>query len=470
LSETLLRPSESSAGGPARVTTSVLLTTSAISVALALQIGDGHLQPVALLALTLGIACVARACFGRPIDNLERLGPAAIDLALGVGLAITMAAHVIRFPITTFPLGWPIRVPVYVGICAAGLLALKSFQQERRWQRARLPLGIGLFVLTGIWIIVNAPEPAIDVYVVLRDSCAALLAGRNPYAITFPNIYEAATPFYGPGVAVGGRLNFGFVYPPLILLFTLPGYLLGDVRYAHLVAMAATAALIGVLRPGRRGFLVAMLYLFSPRSFFVMERSWTDPFVTLTLALVVFAVLRARRLLPLALGLLLASKQYLVLALPALPLLWPAPLPRKRFAIVIAQAALVAAVISLPLALWDVRAFWHSTVDFQANQPFREDALSYLAAFAWLTGLQASCAIGFVGAVVVMALAARRCPRTPSGFCTILALTYFVFFAFNKQAFCNYYFFPLAAVCAAIAALDLTGERDGGGGSPASDP
>jgi hypothetical protein len=66
-------------------------------------------------------------------------------------------------------------------------------------------------------------------------------------------------------------------------------------------------------------------------------------------------------------------------------------------------------------------------------------------------------------------LALARCPRTPAGWALAVAFVYLVFFAFNKQAFCNYYFFPLAALCAAIAA-NVTGERGGGGGSPASGP
>jgi hypothetical protein len=72
--------------------------------------------------------------------------------------------------------------------------------------------------------------------------------------------------------------------------------------------------------------------------------------------------------------------------------------------------------------------------------------------------------------VVAVALALRRCPRTPAGWALALAFVYLVFFAFNKQAFCNYYFFPLACLGAAIAAMDLRAERDGGGGSPASGP
>ena len=43
------------------------------------------------------------------------------------------------------------------------------------------------------------------------------------------------------------------------------------------------------------------------------------------------------------------------------------------------------------------------------------------------------------------------CPRTPAGFAGGVALVYFAFFAFNKQAFENYYFFVIGALCCAVA-------------------
>ena len=50
----------------------------------------------------------------------------------------------------------------------------------------------------------------------LRDLRSSL--GANPYAITFPDIYRQNGDFYGPGLSVGGRLQFGFPYFPLSLL------------------------------------------------------------------------------------------------------------------------------------------------------------------------------------------------------------------------------------------------------------
>jgi hypothetical protein len=52
-------------------------------------------------------------------------------------------------------------------------------------------------------------------------------------------------------------------------------------------------------------------------------------------------------------------------------------------------------------------------------------------------------------------LALRRAPRSPAGFATAAAVTYLAFFAFNKQAFCNYYSFVVAALCCAAGVATL---------------
>src|SRR6185437_7177466 len=116
-------------------------------------------------------------------------------------------------------------------------------------------------------------------------------------------------------------LLFGFPYPPLSLLLVLPGYLLGDFRYAHLAATTLAGALIALSRPGRIATAAAALFLFTPRGFFVLEAGWTEPMAVLMLAALVFAACRAPRASPMIVGLLLVTKQYLVLAAPLVWLL-----------------------------------------------------------------------------------------------------------------------------------------------------
>ena len=86
------------------------------------------------------------------------------------------------------------------------------------------------------------------------------------------------------------------------------------------------------------------------------------------------------------------------------------------------------------------------------RQPFRSDSLSFLAWWTTSGHPQPSVTIAFGVASVVSALAVWRLPRTAAGFSAALAATFFVFFAFNKQAFCNYYFFVIGALCVTLAA------------------
>src|SRR5262249_48163261 len=110
--------------------------------------------------------------------------------------------------------------------------------------------------------------------------------------------------------------------------------------------------------------------------FFVLEQGWTEPFGVALLALVVLAATRRSRWLPLALGLLLAWKQYTVLFLPLAALLLPRPFRWRAYLRLVLPAIGVAAAITLPFFLWDPAAFWKSVVHTQFVQPFRHEALS----------------------------------------------------------------------------------------------
>ena len=84
----------------------------------------------------------------------------------------------------------------------------------------------------------------------------------------------------------------------------------------------------------------------------------------------------------------------------------------------------------------------------------RPDALSYLVPFAAQTGRPPPSWISFALVLPTLLLCLWCCPRTASGFASGFALTFLVFFAFNKQAFCNYYHLVLAGLCCALASLD----------------
>jgi hypothetical protein len=88
----------------------------------------------------------------------------------------------------------------------------------------------------------------------------------------------------------------------------------------------------------------------------------------------------------------------------------------------------------------------------QWYQPFRKDALSYLALYAQFGPVPPQWIV-LVPFIPTVFFTLWRSPRTPAGFAGAVALILFVFFAFSKQAFCNYYFLVLGALCCALAAM-----------------
>ncbi len=357
--------------------------------------------------------------------------------------------------------------PFYAGVAAAAVLSAGLLLRSPIVRQVCLPLILLAHLLLGAWMLRASPDPLIDVFVFQQQAPAALLEGKNPYAMTFVDVYGSdaagARAVYGQGLTRDGKVTFGFPYLPVSLFISLVAYgAAGDYRYAQLVAMTAAGALLAYARPGRVAALAAVLLLFTPRAFFVLGRGWSEPYVVVLLAAVVFCACRGLALLPVALGLFLASKQYLVLALPAC-LILAASLGDRRQAIGLAwKAALVAIVVTLPLALWDWDAFWFSTVTVQKEAPFRDDALSYLVywkqAFGGATPLfgrpveQHGATLAFVATIPAVLLALFRAPRTPAGFAAALALSFLPFIALNKQAFANYYYFTIGCLCSAIAA------------------
>ncbi|HEY0707085.1 MAG TPA: hypothetical protein VGG33_09815 [Polyangia bacterium] len=443
------------------------LTLAAVALMLALHVRNGRLDPFAIVLLALTGWALVRAIRTAtpPLAEIRGWRTPTLSAALHLGLFAALVGHFIRPPaIHLVPPGFWARVPFLLGLLLAAAVVMlpwlaarapgelgRLFKNASRW---RLPALLVVFLWLGAWVIRHSPDPGIDVFIFQRQSVAALLGGLNPYAMTFPNIYGPEYVYYGANMVRDGQLQFGFPYPPLSLFLSLLGEAgLGDFRYAQLFAMAGAGALMARVRPGHGdiGLLAAALYLFAPRAFFVLEQGWTEPFVVLLLSAVVFAATHIRAVLPVAMGLLLVSKQYSIFMVPLLPWLYSRTDGKTKLRAAL-LTVVVGAVVSLPLVLWDWRAFWFSVGEVQFHQPFRPDALAFPAAFAFVTGIEAPSALAFVAAIATTVLVWRRCPRTPAGFATAIAAVYFAFFAFNKQAFCNYYWLVFGALCLAVAA------------------
>jgi hypothetical protein len=317
---------------------------------------------------------------------------------------------------------------------------------------------VGAFVFLGAWMVKVSPNPLIDVFVYERDASIELLAGRNPWAMTIPDIYGHSM-FYGEGLVQNGRVMSGIPYYPLAVLMVVPGHLLGDVRYSQVAVSALAALLLMYARPSPMARLMAAMYLFHPRAFFVVEQAWTDPQVVFSLAAVVFVATRFRKALPVVFGLFLVTKQYLFFGVPAAVLLFPQRPDRKELLRFFGIAFGVAALVTVPFFLWNPSAFWFAVVKLQTLQPFRTDAMSYLAWWVQRGHEKPSTVWAFLISFVVVGLGVWRLPRSAASFAATVGVALLFFFAFNKQAFCNYYAFVIGA--AAIAAgVNGTNEPD----------
>lgn len=448
---------------------------AAIALGWGLQVSNGFQQATGLALVTVGILCAGLAVV---LPRPARLADGDRPL-VGALAAIGLALH-IWYLLTSVP-GFYIRLDAagerqfHAGVIALGLLGGWAIVRTVRLRGAgadvradeKLPrtaanpwlvtgsLAVAMAAVhlaLGLWVIDRSPDPAIDVHIFQKYAAVALWHGQNPYSLTFPDIYNNGG-FYGDGLSVNGRLQFGFPYFPLSLLAAMPGQLLAhDPRYSQLVAIDVAALLMALARPGGLGLAAAALYLTTPRNFFVLEQSWTEPFVVLGAATVVFAACRRSWLTPWLFGAFVAIKQYLVFALPAVVLLAARRDGVRGVMLVLLKGALVGAVVTLPFVLWDAPAFLRSVVTLQFYQPFRGDALSYLAWWAAQGHEQPSTVIPFLVAAVTSVIAVWRLPRTAAGFSAALALTFFVFFGLNKQAFANYYFFVLGTLLMTVAA------------------
>lgn len=369
---------------------------AAVALGFALQRSNGTLDAVALNRLTGTIVFALLAVLAPRVASAERPLGRILPPLLVIALGFQFAQFLLKAPAGFLQLDEE-GMATFHQLLALAAVTGGACVAERSWLRhVFLALLLWSHLKMGAWVIAHTPDPYIDVHVFQRDSLAALLAGRNPYAIDFPNLYGDGTPFYGPGLTANGRALFGYIYPPINLLLALPGHLLaGDHRYSHLVAMTLTGALFAYMRPGVLGNVCAALYLFTPRSFYVLERGWTEPFVVLLLAATVFCACHLPRALPYLFGLFVSAKQYLVLVVPLYALLLPRPLPPwgalgRRLGGDLLRAASVPVAITLAFFLWSPRGFYHSVVELQFLQPFRKDALSYSAS--------------------ISSRAARRCP------------------------------------------------------------
>jgi len=420
---------------------------AAVASSLALGISAGYANPVALLLMTTA-AVLALLAARLPSATAPRSG-AATATVLTLGLTSSLALQLLP---PKFAAVAARAASFRLGIVAcAALLATHAWRGAPRWFRHCRFAGLSIVVvLLGAMVIRAEPTPHIDVWHVQRLGALELIAGRDPYSALYPNIYGPRTRYLDPSLLSGdGRWVTAQPYTPLTLLLDVPGSLVGDVRWALLAATIAAAWLIRTLGRGTTvAELAGALLLLQPQGFWSLEHAWTEPFALLTILLAALAVTGTRGwLLPgLALGFAAASKQYVPLVVAPLCL----SLSSARRWKALAVAAVIVAALFVPFLAWDSAGLIRGVLEFQLRQPFRADALSWPAVVLQLGGPKLPTWPAFPIALAVLAIGAGRAPS--QGRALLAGATAWIaFVAFNKQAFCNYYWLAVGLLCAAVA-------------------
>ena len=445
------------------------LVVAAIGLSLTLQLSEGFYDrpTLAWLGLSLAAALLGLAGVRWPWAPEDGAEDESIRWLLIVGVLVSTVALVNK-PLARYmadPRPWA-HPELLVAVTVACLVAISVRQSHglvARRLAAIVLLAVGLYL--GAWTVRESPTPHIDVIPVHVEAFGAVSRGKSPYVITFNDIYRADEAFYTASMRQGQRVLFGFPYPPLSLLLAWPGHaLLGDLRYSEVLAIVVAAGLIALMADGI-GLLCAAALLLAPRLVFHLEQGWTEPFPIVLMALTVATALRRPSLAWLPLGLLIASKQHMVLGLLFAPMLVASSTgvgsrqsgvgTWKEVARFVLKAVGVAAVVTVPLALLDADAFWRSAVLLQLREPFRLDSLSFtreMLQYGIPLDKQGAMAVSLTAGLLGIALAWWRAPRTPAGFAASLGVTCFLLTAFGKKAFLNYYFMVVAFLLIAIAA------------------
>ncbi|MCK9927805.1 glycosyltransferase [Frankia sp. Mgl5] len=427
-------------------------------VAVGISLSDGRYSPLALVMVLLGCLAVAvavavavpsgRGGWGGPRARAGRGRPRGLPpRAAGVRLACASCGIVVAAgPILRHPRYYahgPAATAADVLAAAAGLLAGLTLLRcavppGGRWAygpaHGRAAGGrvfwavLGLALAAGVATVAAAPQPRIDVFHLLQVSTSGLARGTNMYRQRWAPDRASYT--------AGGLFDVYPYLPGTSLLLAPFRWVLGDVRYGLLAALALAAVAAGLL---------PLLVVVLPESMYALQQSWTEPLLVALLAVMVWAV-AAGRTAPavVAFALALASKQHVALLVP-LAACWPAFGPRRT----LAAAGLGVAVV----APWVIAApgdFVDDAVRTNLGYEVLDHSLS-IPGWAHHFGIT----LGFGATAVVLGAAyllAWRARGGAAGFCAGSALVLLALDVMNKQTFFNHYTLPMGLLVLAVAA------------------
>lgn len=163
------------------------------------------------------------------------------------------------------------------------------------------------FLLISLLTIYGSPNPTVDSFVILKEAPQKLLQGLNPYNSIYTRVYKEVDPNY-------------FNYLPFSIIYFLPFvYFFNDPRFGLIVSMLGTYLLMNKLQKKNnpQKYLYSSLFLFAPRSFYMLEHAYLDTLIFFLFVWGVYLYEKGKnRLFSLVISSLFLLKQNMIILLP----------------------------------------------------------------------------------------------------------------------------------------------------------
>lgn len=166
---------------------------------------------------------------------------------------------------------------------------------------------ITIFLVLSLLTIYGSPRPSVDTFVIIKEAPLKLLQGQNPYNSIYSQVYKGVEPNY-------------YNYLPLSIVYFLPFvYFFNDPRFGIVFAMVAIYLLMNRLQKKNapQKHLLSSLFLFAPRSFYMIEHVYLDTLIFFFFILSSYFFQKSKnKLFSLTLSCFFSLKQNMIILIP----------------------------------------------------------------------------------------------------------------------------------------------------------